>query len=38
MLVHVLFDRLKKNLKSLLLVHPTLWLKTVVMMTKPFIR
>ncbi|KAK3596594.1 hypothetical protein CHS0354_020934 [Potamilus streckersoni] len=29
--------RLKKNLKTLLLVHPTLWLKTVVMMTKPFI-
>ncbi|KAK6178506.1 hypothetical protein SNE40_013287 [Patella caerulea] len=29
--------RLKKNLKSLLLVHPTLWLRTVVIMTKPFI-
>ncbi|XP_048251060.1 protein prune homolog 2-like isoform X2 [Haliotis rufescens] len=29
--------RLRKNLKALLLVHPTLWLKTVVMMTKPFI-
>jgi len=29
--------RLKKNLKSLLIVHPTLWLKTIVLMTKPFI-
>ncbi|XP_053387745.1 uncharacterized protein LOC123542835 isoform X2 [Mercenaria mercenaria] len=29
--------RLRKNLKALLMVHPTLWLKTVVMMTKPFI-
>ncbi|XP_067654227.1 uncharacterized protein [Haliotis asinina] len=29
--------RLRKNLKALLLVHPTLWLKTVVMMTRPFI-
>lgn len=29
--------RLKKNLKALLLVHPTLWLKTIVMMTRPFI-
>ncbi|ESO95062.1 hypothetical protein LOTGIDRAFT_74903, partial [Lottia gigantea] len=29
--------RLKKNLKSLFLVHPTLWLRTVVLMTKPFI-
>ncbi|XP_060083778.1 protein prune homolog 2-like [Ylistrum balloti] len=29
--------RLKKNLKGLLLVHPTLWLKTIVIMTRPFI-
>ncbi|ELU10737.1 hypothetical protein CAPTEDRAFT_167398 [Capitella teleta] len=29
--------RLRKNLKGLLIVHPTLWLKTVVMMTRPFI-
>ncbi|XP_023930608.1 protein prune homolog 2 [Lingula anatina] len=30
--------RLRKNLKKLLLVHPTLWLRTVVFLTKPFIR
>ncbi|XP_025083199.1 uncharacterized protein LOC112557508 isoform X2 [Pomacea canaliculata] len=29
--------KLKKNLKALFLVHPTLWLKTVVLMTRPFI-
>ncbi|XP_023930603.1 protein prune homolog 2-like isoform X4 [Lingula anatina] len=29
--------RLRKNLKKLLLVHPTLWLRTVVFLTKPFI-
>lgn len=29
--------RLKKNLKGLLLLHPTLWLRTIVLMTKPFI-
>ncbi|XP_033725960.1 uncharacterized protein LOC117315717 [Pecten maximus] len=29
--------RLRKNLKGLLLVHPTLWLKTIVIMTRPFI-
>jgi len=29
--------RLRKNLKTIYLVHPTLWLKTVVTMTKPFI-
>ncbi|GFS17870.1 protein prune homolog 2 [Elysia marginata] len=29
--------RLKKNLKGLLLVHPTLWLRTIVTMTRPFI-
>ncbi|XP_052785753.1 uncharacterized protein LOC128221254 [Mya arenaria] len=29
--------RLRKNLKGMLMVHPTLWLKTVVLMTKPFI-
>lgn len=30
--------KLKKNLKGLYLVHPTFWLKTLVIMTKPFIR
>jgi hypothetical protein len=30
--------RLRKNLKNLFLVHPTFWLKTFVIMTKPFIR
>ncbi|KAL8595557.1 hypothetical protein ACOMHN_000765 [Nucella lapillus] len=29
--------RLRKNLQALFLVHPTLWLKTVVLMTRPFI-
>jgi prune family protein 2 len=29
--------RLRKNLKALYLVHPTFWLKTLVIMTKPFI-
>ncbi|XP_064645762.1 uncharacterized protein LOC135499051 isoform X2 [Lineus longissimus] len=29
--------RLRKNLKGLLLVHPTFWLKTVILMTRPFI-
>ncbi|XP_054721910.1 protein prune homolog 2-like [Uloborus diversus] len=29
--------RLRKNLKGLYLVHPTFWLKTIVIMTKPFI-
>lgn len=29
--------RLRKNLKRLYLVHPTFWLKTIVMMTKPFV-
>uniref|UniRef100_A0A2C9KT94 CRAL-TRIO domain-containing protein n=1 Tax=Biomphalaria glabrata TaxID=6526 RepID=A0A2C9KT94_BIOGL len=29
--------RLKKNLKGLYLVHPTLWLKTIVTMIRPFI-
>ncbi|XP_018901800.2 protein prune homolog 2 [Bemisia tabaci] len=29
--------RLRKNLKNLYLVHPTFWLKTIVLMTKPFI-
>ncbi|XP_064595905.1 protein prune homolog 2-like, partial [Liolophura sinensis] len=29
--------RLKKNLKGLLLVHPTLWIKTIIMMSRPFI-
>lgn len=29
--------RLRKNLKKLYLVHPTFWLKTIVMMTKPFV-
>jgi len=30
--------RLRKNLKGLYLVHPTFWLKTIVLMTRPFIR
>lgn len=30
--------RLKKNLKALYLVHPTFWLRTVVALTKPFVR
>ncbi len=30
--------RLRKNLKGLLVVHPTLWLRTIVLMTRPFIR
>ncbi|GFU22549.1 protein prune homolog 2 [Nephila pilipes] len=29
--------RLRKNLKRLYLVHPTFWLKTIVIMTRPFI-
>ncbi|KAL0267762.1 UNVERIFIED_CONTAM: hypothetical protein PYX00_009937 [Menopon gallinae] len=29
--------KLRKNLKGLYLVHPTFWLKTLVVMTKPFI-
>ncbi|XP_076045091.1 protein prune homolog 2-like [Oratosquilla oratoria] len=29
--------RLRKNLKGLYLVHPTFWVKTVVVMTRPFI-
>ncbi|XP_069687768.1 uncharacterized protein [Periplaneta americana] len=29
--------RLRKNLKGLYLVHPTFWLKTIVLMTRPFI-
>ncbi|PNF41616.1 prune-like protein 2 [Cryptotermes secundus] len=29
--------RLRKNLKGLYLVHPTFWLKTIVIMTRPFI-
>ena len=30
--------RLRKNLKQLVIVHPTLWLKTVALMSRPFIR
>ncbi|OTF81388.1 hypothetical protein BLA29_012810 [Euroglyphus maynei] len=30
--------KLKKNLKGLFLVHPTFWLKTLIIMSKPFIR
>lgn len=30
--------KLKKNLKALYLVHPTFWLKTLIIMSKPFIR
>lgn len=29
--------RLRKNLKGLYLVHPTFWLKTIVIMTRPFV-
>lgn len=29
--------RLRKNLKGLLIVHPTIWFKTVMLMIKPFI-
>ncbi|XP_046398413.1 protein prune homolog 2 isoform X2 [Ischnura elegans] len=29
--------RLRKNLRALYLVHPTFWLKTIVLMTRPFI-
>ncbi|CAM1313122.1 ARF4 (predicted) [Pycnogonum litorale] len=29
--------RLRKNLKQLFLVHPSFWVKTIVIMTKPFI-
>ncbi|XP_064471086.1 uncharacterized protein LOC135385596 isoform X2 [Ornithodoros turicata] len=29
--------RLRKNLKGLYLVHPTFWVKTIVIMTRPFI-
>ncbi|UXI16122.1 testis-expressed sequence 2 protein-like [Sarcoptes scabiei] len=29
--------KLKKNLKGLFLVHPTFWLKTLIIMSKPFI-
>ncbi|KAK6620382.1 hypothetical protein RUM44_006783 [Polyplax serrata] len=37
-LCYEMIDRkLKKNLKGLYLVHPTFWLKTLVLMTKPFI-
>ena len=30
--------RLRKNLKGLYLVHPTFWVKTIVALTRPFIR
>ncbi len=34
-----LIDRkLRKNLKGLYLVHPSFWLRTVVAVSKPFIR
>ena len=32
------FFRFKKNLKSVLIVHPTFFLRTVMLMSKPFIR
>jgi hypothetical protein len=36
---YYMIDRkLRKNLKALYLVHPTFWLKTLVIMTKPFIK
>ncbi|RZF36046.1 hypothetical protein LSTR_LSTR005862 [Laodelphax striatellus] len=34
---HMIDRKLRKNLKRLYLVHPTFWLKTIVLMTKPFI-
>ncbi|XP_076366414.1 uncharacterized protein LOC143255119 isoform X2 [Tachypleus tridentatus] len=34
---HMIDRRLKKNLKGLYLVHPTFWVKTIVIMTRPFI-
>ncbi|KAK9502636.1 hypothetical protein O3M35_011368 [Rhynocoris fuscipes] len=34
---HMIDRRLRKNLKSLYLVHPTFWLKTLLVMTRPFI-
>lgn len=30
--------KLKKNLRALLVVHPTLWVRTIVALTRPFIR
>lgn len=36
---YYMIDRkLRKNLKNLYLVHPTFWLKTLVIMTKPLLR
>lgn len=35
---HMIDRKLRKNLKSLYLVHPTFWLKTLVIMTKPLLR
>ncbi|XP_013781538.1 protein prune homolog 2-like isoform X2 [Limulus polyphemus] len=34
---HMIDRRLRKNLKGLYLVHPTFWVKTIVIMTRPFI-
>lgn len=34
---HMIDRRLRKNLKSLYLVHPTFWLKTLLVMTRPFV-
>lgn len=34
---HMIDRKLRKNLKSLYLVHPTFWLKTLVIMTKPLL-
>ncbi|KAF4522814.1 hypothetical protein B566_EDAN008075 [Ephemera danica] len=34
---HMIDRRLRKNLKGLYLVHPTFWLKTIVVMTRPFV-
>ena len=35
---HMIDRKLRKNLKALYLVHPTFWLKTLVIMTKPLLR
>ena len=30
--------KLRKNLQALLVVHPTLWVRTIVALTRPFVR
>ncbi|KAF2348017.1 CRAL-TRIO lipid binding domain [Trinorchestia longiramus] len=34
---HLIDRKLKKNLRALLVVHPTLWVRTIVALTRPFI-